>query len=203
MKKLKNANYIFLGIIGLLVIAIGVVSLFKFVLNNDEVLSDASKFKEEYTEVDEDNVFVYRSIDEIINILEKGTGVVYLGFPECKWCQRYVKYLNEVAKEMDVEKIYYYNIKEDRENNTSDYQKIIELLGDYIEYDEEGNPRIYVPEVIYVNKGNIVAHDNETSMESGDVDEYWSQDKINSLKERTRAYMQESNPNMCTDGCNG
>ena len=100
MKKLKNANYIFLGIIGLLVIAIGVVSLFKFVLNNDEVLSDASKFKEEYTEVDEDNVFVYRDIDEIINILEKGTGVVYLGFPECKWCQRYVKYLNEVAKEI-------------------------------------------------------------------------------------------------------
>ena len=192
-------------LIGTVIISIVLLVSILFLIesNKEQQLTDAQKFAREYEEVGEDNVFVYRDIDEIINILEKGTGVVYLGFPECKWCQRYVKYLNEVAKEMDIEKIYYYNIKEDRENNTSEYQKIIELLGDYVEYDEEGNPRIYVPEVIYVNKGNIVAHDNETSMESGDVDEYWSQDKINSLKERTRTYMQEANPNLCTDGCNG
>lgn len=202
MDKDTKVNYIFLAIIGFLIITIGVVSVFRFILNKEETLTDANRFSEEYTEVAKDNVFVYRSIDEIIKILENGTGVVYLGFPECKWCQRYVKYLNEVAKEMDIEKIYYYNIKEDRENNSDYYQKLIELLGDDVEYDEEGKPRIYVPEVIYVNKGEIVAHDNETSMVSGDVDEYWTQEKIDSLKERTRTYMQGSNPNVCTDGCN-
>ena len=30
--------------------------------------------------------------------MENGTGVVYLGFPECPWCQAYVKYLNDVIK---------------------------------------------------------------------------------------------------------
>ena len=196
-KKKKNIGIIF-GIVLLIIIGL----LLYIFLNKEETMSDSKVFAEEYSEVDENNVFVYRTIDEIIKILENGTGVVYLGFPECKWCQRYVKYLNEVAYEEDIEKIYYYNIKEDRENNTEKYQKIIELLGDYVPYDEEGNRRIYVPAVIYVNEGKIVGHDNESSMVSGDVDEYWTEDKVSALKTRTREFMKESNPNICTDGCN-
>ena len=71
---------------------------------------DGKKFAEEYTSVTKDNVFVYRSAEEIINILEHGTGVVYLGFPECPWCTAYVPYLNEVAKANDVDKVYYYKV---------------------------------------------------------------------------------------------
>ena len=63
-----------------------------------ETISDSKKFASEYTQVQEYNVFTYRSEDEIIKILEHGTGIVYLGFPECPWCQAYVKYLNETAK---------------------------------------------------------------------------------------------------------
>ena len=37
-------------------------------------------------------------------------GLFYLGFPECPWCAAYVPYLNEVAKDNDVRKVYYYNI---------------------------------------------------------------------------------------------
>ena len=49
------------------------------------------------------------SIISIVKILEHGTGVVYLGFPECPWCQAYVPMLNEVADIEGLEKIYYFN----------------------------------------------------------------------------------------------
>ena len=67
--------------------------------------SDAEKFAKEYTQVTEDNYFVYRSSEEIIKILEHGTGVVYLGLPECPWCQAYVPMLNEVSDIEGLEKI--------------------------------------------------------------------------------------------------
>ena len=89
-----------------------------------------------------------------------------LGFPECPWCQRYVVYLNEVSKDIGIEKIYYYNILEDRKNNTDTYKKIVSLIGDYLQYDEEGNKKIYVPAVIGVNKGEIVGFDDETSYDT-------------------------------------
>ena len=67
----------------IIVILIGII-IFLLVNNNIEKeetkKSDAEKFAEEYTLVDKDNRFVYTEIDEIINILEEGTGIVYLGF---------------------------------------------------------------------------------------------------------------------------
>ena len=188
-------------IIIIAIILILIITTTILVLNKNSKQDDGYKFSQEYTEVSEDNVFVYRNSDEIINILEKGTGVVFLGFPECKWCQRYAKYLNEVANEVGIEKIYYYNIKEDRANNTDTYKKIVSILNDKLENDEEGNPRIYVPDVTFINKGEIVGHDNETSLESGDVDEYWTEDKIEALKEKLTNYMMEANPNTCNEGC--
>lgn len=203
---MKNINFKDKRIIvGIAILVLVLVAIIVFIFNTGEgnkELSDAEIFSEEYTQIDENNPFVYRSANEIIDILENGTGVVFLGFPECKWCQRYVKYVNDVAYEEDIEKIYYYNIKDARENNTESYQKIVSLLGDYAPYDEEGKHRIYVPTVVYVNKGEIVGHDNETSMESGNVDEYWTEKKVEDLKERTREYMRLSNQNLCNDGCN-
>lgn len=202
MKKInfKERKIVIGGIFFLLLIVLSIIFInFK---DNNKPLTDGAIFSEEYTGVDENNPFVYKSVTEIIEILENGTGVVYLGFPECKWCQRYVKYLNEVAYEEDIEKIYYYNIKEARASNTESYQKIVSIIGEYVPFDEEGKRRIYVPAVIYVNKGEIVGHDNETSMVSGDVDEYWTEEKVNALKERTRIFMRDSNPNLCNDGCN-
>lgn len=170
--------------------------------NDKPEITDASKFADEYTEISEDNVFVYASVDEIIDTLENGNGVVYLGFPECQWCQRYVVYLNDVAKENNVDKILYYNIREDRNDNSENYLKIVDLLKDYLQDDEDGNPRIYVPAIIFMNDGKIVGFDDETSLDTkgcSNADEYWTKDEIKDLKERLNEYIQKAN--VCID-CN-
>ena len=120
---MNKKNYIIAG--GILLVTILIVGLAFLLVDKEESETDAQKFAKEYTEVGEDNVFVYRNIEEVISMLKHGTGVVYLGFPECPWCQTYVKYLNEVAKEVGVDKIYYYNILEDRTNNTEEYKEIV------------------------------------------------------------------------------
>ena len=152
-------------------IAAGIIMIIAFVIigntKQDETPTetDASKFIKEYTGVSEDNVFVYKTSDEIIKTLEDGTGIVYMGFPECDWCQAYVVMLNDVAKDIGVKEIYYFNIKEDRANNTSDYKKIVGILEGILLNDEEGNPRVYVPDVTFVKNGKIIGHDNETSLD--------------------------------------
>ena len=166
--------------------------------------TDAQKFAKEYTKVTEYNYFVYRESNEIVKILENGTGVVYLGFPECKWCQAYVPILNEVADIEGLEKIYYYDILEARKNNTTDYQKMVEILSDYLQYDEEGNKRIYVPAIIFVSKGEIVGFDDETSYNTKGFEEpedYWKEEEISNLKKRLTDSMSKVLDNKCTD-CN-
>jgi len=201
---MKKKLVIILSIIVLLVV--GVISLY-FIFNDEAKDSDSKRFSLEYTKVTDDNVFVYRDIDEIIKIMKNGTGVVYLGFPECKWCQAYVVYLNEVAKETGLEEIYYFNILEDRKNNTEEYQEIISLLEGYLQYDDEGNSRVFVPNVSFHVKGEIIGNDCETSLDThgfDDPEEYWTKEEVSTLKETLTAYMEKvvETKNLCSS-CNG
>ena len=193
---MKNKGIIItMGIIIVILIAI---IIFLLVGNKNEeqtVKSDAEKFSEEYTLVDKDNKFRYATIDEVIDTLEDGTGVVYLGFPECKWCQQYTVYLNELAKDRNIPEIMYYNIREDRQNNTKNYQTIVNILNDYLPEDEEGNPRVYVPAVIFMSNGKILGFDDETAYDTKGYDEpskYWTKKEVNDLKDRLNSYLDKS-----------
>ena len=194
-------------IIALVLIVLIGLGIFFIVNNKEEVeLTDAQKFALEYKEVSEDNVFVYRNIDEIIQIMEEGSGIVYLGFPECEWCQAYVKYLDEVAKEMEIEEVYYFNIKEDREENTKEYQKIVKLLEERLQKDDEGEPRVFVPNVSFHAKGKLVGNNCETSLDTKglkDPKEYWTKEEVKELKASLTKYINRVIPALttCTE-CN-
>lgn len=172
--------------------------------NNQE---EAKKFASEYTEVSEENVFVYRTPDEIIEIMKHGTGVTYLGFPECQWCQFYVKYLNEVAKEVGIEKIYYTNTKELKATSMDKYNEIVHLLDGYLQYNDEGKPWIFVPNVTFIIEGNIIGNDYETSKDTHGLAEpsaYWTEEEISALKQRLKKDMEQvlNSQKVCTSGCN-
>lgn len=189
-------------IIGITILAIvGAILIYEFVPREESVSN--KKFNEEYTLVDRDNVYVYKSINDIINVLSKGTGIVYLGFPECPWCQRYVVYLNNLAKEYNIEEIYYYNIKDARSNNTKEYQKIVEILNDLLPYDDNGNKKVFVPTVVFVKNGKVIALDDETSTISDGTtpDEYWNQERINLFNSKMDSYFKTYNAGVCTS-CN-
>ena len=199
LESSKKNVYIIFGIIAVLILIISLSFLFK-----KDKMSDAERFAKEY-DFTVNNVFVYRNLDEINKILENGTGVVYLGFPECPWCRGYIPYLNEVAINEHLDKIYYFNILNDRKNNTSGYKKTVQLLNDYLKYDNEGNKRIYVPAVIAVNNGKIVGFDDESSLDTKGYEtpeEYWKNEDLDGLKKRLSDMIKASFPSYCTSGCN-
>lgn len=195
-----------LFIIGVILVVLGLIlSYFFLIKKDDNKESDREKFKSEYTNVTSDNPFVYRNVDQIINILEKGTGVVYLGFPECPWCQAYVPYVEEVAKKVGIDKVYYFNIKEDRKNNTEEYQKIVKILDVYLPNDDEGNKRIYVPAIIVVQNGKIIEFDDETSKDTKGYktpEEYWKNENLDALKTKLEKSFNEIKSTVCKSGCN-
>lgn len=190
-----------------LVVVLSVLLIVLSIYNRkDSIIKDSMRFSKEYKEVSKNNVFEYKNINEIIKIMENGTGVVYLGFPECPWCQAYVKYLNEVASDVGIKKIYYFNILEDRKNNTKEYQKIVSILEDYLQYDNEGNKRVYVPNVSFHINGEVIGVDFETSLDTHDLKDpkdYWTEEEVKDLKKNLKELMNKvyEKQSVCTE-CN-
>lgn len=201
-KPVSIITLIILGVAGLVLASF--LTIYTVIGTNR--YSDAIRFASEYSTVSKDNPFVYRTGDEIVDILEHGTGVVFLGFPSCPWCQKYVGYLSEVAKEKGLEVVNYYDIEQDRADNTELYQKLVSILSPYLQYSDEGQRRIFVPNVTFVIDGQIVGNDLETSKYTGgetDPDNYWTEGRVNDLKMRLGSLIQQViDAENCSDSCN-
>ena len=178
----------------LIIIAIAIIGallIFNHFDKKEVPSKSINQFKEEYNLVDENNIFNYITIDEAINTLEKGTGVVLFCTPESKWCQNYVYYINDTLKESGIKEIKYLDIKDYRQLNTIKYEKLVELLDNYIYQDDVGNKKIFMPDLTFVKDGVIIAHDNETSLVQSDtkIEDYWTQEKIKDFKNKIKEYV--------------
>lgn len=171
---------------------------------------EALKFKEEYESlngksnnnrkyrkvtISEDNPMRYKSATDIVKMIEdKKTFIVYFGFDSCPWCRSVIPTLLEVAKDLEIDTIYYVDVKEIRDilklgedgeiitekKGDESYYKLLELLDPVLEEytltDEDGKEidtkekRIYAPSVVSVVDGKAV--ELETGISDDQTDGY-------------------------------
>ncbi len=159
----------------------------------EQKTSDPLRFKHEYEllngqmdmqgtheyqimEIPEDNPIVYAQLEDITALFNDGSGVLYLGFPECPWCRTLLPVLLEAAENSGYEgNIYYYNALYDRnmlsldengeiiveEEGTEAYQALLKLLDEYLlPYEGLNDPsvkRVYFPMTVFVKDGRVLA----------------------------------------------
>ena len=158
-------------------------------------VSDAAKFKADYAGVADDNRFVVSTPDEVLAKFESGDGLIFLGFKECSWCQKLAPIVDEAAKAENLDKIYYLDIRSARENNDETYQKIVAKLKDHLRKDEDGNPRVYVPDVTAVRGGQVVGHFLQETTADGEKatpDTFWTEERRAKAVEQLRQMIRQT-----------
>lgn len=195
--KARQKSRLVIGLLtAALILVAGLITAFalKSQDNNENAAtqSDAFRFASEYTKVPADNRFVYSNSEEVIDIFENGTGIVFLGFKECPWCQQLAPVINEAAEAESLDKIYYLDIRQSRQENSQSYQKLIDFLGDYLEKDADGNPRIYVPDVTAVVNGKITSRfQNEEDENATSPEAFWNNERYKRGVEQAREMIKE------------
>jgi thiol-disulfide isomerase/thioredoxin len=194
------------------------VSLFVIKLQAREVTEDSIKFKNEYENLNStidkdgkiiypqvalqaDNKMYYASFEEIMNLLDKDTGVIYFGRPNCPWSRNAVPILLEAADESNIGKIYYFNAESIRDikhlndngdividkKGTSDYYTLVDklssILKPYEGLNDDSIKRLTFPTVVFIKDGNIVAHHMGALESQANPKEPLSVKQQNELKE--------------------
>lgn len=181
-------------------LVISVVLLTGCSVKKTEDISGAEKFAAEYS-VNKDNPFEYISIEEVLEIFKGGSGIVFFGNSDCEWCLETAKILNQAVVYKNIDKVYYYNPKDIREKDSSEYKELIKLLGDNLEKNEQGEAYLYLPDVYFVKNGKIIGHNNDTATMSGTVDEALSDENKKELKNKYLDLISEYNVKECSDKC--
>ena len=201
MKKRADMNKKFIAMVSVIIILCGAAAGLWYNRQHSAEqpktpstnVSDATKFKSEYPRVATNNRFVYASDEEVLNIFDSGSGVVFLGFPQCPWCQHLSEYVDWAARAEGIDKIYYLNIRDARASNNEVYEKLVKKLEPYLDKDDSGKPRIFVPDVSIVKNGKIIGRYKEESTGDDNItpDKYWTSERIERTSSQLRGFMRQ------------
>lgn len=170
------------------------ISLGDFKLDYESLNGQKNKNDKEYrvVEISADNPFVYSNEEEITNLLDSNESFyLYVGDKLCPWCRSSIESAIRIAKEKNIDKIYYLDIWDDEGNEifrdkyvvedgnlkqvikgTVLYQRLIEdfkeflkdytLKSDDITY-EVNEKRIFAPSYFYIKNGKLIRFTEGTS----------------------------------------
>lgn len=174
----------------ILVASIGIVVYNKYTPESDSA-STSVNLNTQYTELAEDNLFRQKTGQEVLDIFNNGTGIVFLGFKECPWCQKLAPIADEAAKAEGIEEVAYLDIRDSRKMNDEVYQQLVDKLSVYLEKDENGDPRIYVPDVSIVKDGEIVGRFEQESAPASEStpDKYWTEERKSNALEQLKGHL--------------
>lgn len=136
--------------------------------------------------MDGEHSFKTITMQNAIDIFEnKGSGIIYFGFPDCPWCIEALPVMDEVAKELGKEILYVQTRDADRNliYTPEEKAKILTYVGEYEDKDEEGNLGLYVPLVVVVKDGECVSGHLGTIEEHDAHERTMTSDEIASLTE--------------------
>ena len=162
--------------------------------NDIKRYSDAERFSLEYSEIPTDNMFKYSYASQVLDILENGSGIIYMGFASNEWSKYYVKNLYQVLKDEKVSSVYYYDLFKDRLRSTKYYVNIEKKLDDYLYRLDDGSKRLNTPLLVIVKNGNILYVNNDTSMMENNIkpSSYWDYNRISKFSDEVSYYLESS-----------
>ncbi len=151
---------------------------------SEQVKSDMSHY-EGFT--DTNHVFYDMEVKDIKQAIDqKETVVVYFGFSSCPWCVEALPILNDVAKEYS-QSIGYIDTRKDASWQSNlditDYDVVVEYLGDYLEYDDNGIKHLYTPMLFFIKDGEVVASHQGTVEDHDAHERQMTEEEQEQLKE--------------------
>jgi len=235
---MEKKNKIFVISLIVLILAVVGVAIYIICNNKKEENLDAKKFQNEYMElngkeiygfkyvevdISENNTVKYVNEEEVVELLENGSGIIYFGFATCPWCRSLVTTLTKVAEEKK-ETIYYldisnirskFEIKDGKLNKVSEgtkgYYEILRVLDNELEqyyltendkkYDTN-EKRLYAPTLVAVKDGEIKSmHVDTVESQKSGFDKLTDEQKAE-LRKIIEDLIDSKNYEICTqDRC--
>ncbi len=152
-------------------------------------VTSSDTFAREYS-VSRENPFVYITLDEVYDLFDKGTGIIFFGNSDCEVCNVGAQVLTDVLIKNKVKEAYYYNPRKIIDENGKDYKKLIKLINSSSDEEIEFN----IPCVMTIKDGKIMSYNNElVELREEDMDLVLDNNTKKDLRSRYNKMIKEFN----------
>jgi hypothetical protein len=113
-----------------------------------------------------------------------------IGNKDSKYSQKYIEELDIILEELEIDKVYYYDLINDKAQANSNYYEIVELLEGHLTTTDTSDNNLLSPSFYIVTDGKVNYYNVETSaMKNTDtIESYWNvQNEFNFKQEISSA----------------
>lgn len=147
----------------------------KYKDNSKEEVKTISNY---YPEINSD-VFNVINGTKLINVIKKDKNIIFIGSQTSRWSRQYIKELNSIFQEIGLDKIYYYDINNDKAQKNSNYYEIRELLNGFLTSTDGSENNLLAPSFYIIDNGKVLYYNNDTvaMKNTTEIEDYWTEEQ--------------------------
>lgn len=159
-----------------------IVMIVAFIYLSEKYASNSvpkvSVIQDFYSEIKSDKFEVIRG-KKFISLIKNGKSIVFIGNSNSEYSQKYIHELETIIKKIDIDKIYYYDINNDKSQQNSNYYTIRELLNGYLTTTDSSQNNLFAPSLYIIDEGEVKYYNTETvaTKNTETIDDYWTKEK--------------------------
>lgn len=114
--------------------------------------------------------------NKMISLLRNGHHIIVIGSSNSPYSQKYIAEIDQIFNNLKIDKVYYYDLNNDKYQQNSNYYEIKELLEGYLISTDDSDNNLLAPSFYIVNNGQVEYYNTETTAmpNTETVESYWS-----------------------------
>ena len=121
---------------------------------------------------------------KMIDLINNGKNIIIIGRYTSDWSKKFFIEMNDILNELNIDKVYYYDLNNDKSQKNSNYYKIKELLKGSLTTTDGSNSNLLAPSFYIIIDGDVKYYNVDTvAMKNTiEIDDYWNDAKVYSFK---------------------
>ena len=117
---------------------------------------------------------------QMINYVKRGKNIIIIGSETSEWSKKLMTIVDPIFDTFGIDKVYYYDINNDKAQKNSNYYKIKELLKGSLTTTDGSNSNLLAPSIYIVDNGKVLYYNTDTvAMKNTiEIDEYWNEENL-------------------------
>ena len=117
--------------------------------------------------------------NKMISLLRNGHNIIFIGSSSSIYSQKYIEEIDKIFNSLKIDKVYYYDLNNDKYQQNSNYYEIKELLDGYLTSTDDSDNNLLAPSLYIINNGQVEYYNTETSTmkNTSSIESYWTEEQ--------------------------
>ena len=147
----------------------------KYKDNSKEVIITITDYHKKFNE----DIYEVIGGRKFISLIQDGNSIILIGSKTSNWSKYYAEIINETITELEIDKVYYYDINNDKAQKNSNYYEIKNLLKGSLTTTDGSNSNLLAPSFYIIKDGKVAYYNIDTVAMKNTTkpEDYWTNDK--------------------------